>query len=71
MEESGTTLSSPVNSGNLQQNQYNQDKENHMLNQIEGTYIKDPKKRAQKLSWKESLVLVFAGLEQIPVWFTA
>ena len=62
MAESGTTPSSPVTNGNLQRNQYNQDKENHMLAQIEKTYIKDSKKRAQKFSWKEYFVLVFAGL---------
>ena len=34
-----------------------------MLTQIEGTYIRDSKKeRAQKFSWKEYFVLVFAGL---------
>ncbi len=31
MEESGTTPSSPVNSGNLQQSQYNQDVDAYLL----------------------------------------
>ena len=33
-----------------------------MLTQIEETYIKGSKRRAQKFSWKEYFVLVFAGL---------